>query len=390
MMIAVFLTLSSVAGFFHFGVLYYIMLATTGFMYLLQPSFRLRMGEWVILLFLFACAMSLIVNDVPKYFNSTNRFIVYTLVLIVVSPLITNEYIGPIRSKLFFYSLVVLSILSVGSFFAFYLGVNMFVRLGTELEIGSGTFSGLMNHSMVLGPFSAISAIYLLSLVFTETKKTKRLFFILSFLCCLGACFFAASRISLLGVLCGCVVVVIRYYRGRMSKAIVVLLLVAALAAASFPIWGGVMDLVLEKQEFNEQLGGALYSREGKIAARILEFKSSPIFGIGFCSVDPRYDVVQFDNGQIEPGTSWLAILSMTGILGLIAFIPICVIAFRQIRFIESIRISCALLGILVFYLIHMLAEGYIMAPRSFLNMFFWLLLGTINGEYERQRFEKE
>ena len=380
--IAFFLTISSVAGFFHYGNLYYILLAIVFFLCVFRIKYHIKFGISIILFFLIACAASLILNDIPSYFNATNRFLVYTLVLIVVSPLVTNIYIGRIRLNLFFYSLVVLSFLSIGSFFAYFLGINLFVRKGNVLEIGVGTFSGLMNHSMVLGPFSAISAIYLLCLFLSVSKKTQRLILIFGFIFCVGACFFAASRIALAAALAGCIVVLMRYYKGRMSKVFMIVLLVIAVAAASFPIWGGVTEFVIAKQNRNEEMGGVIYSRERKIAARTLEFKSSPLFGIGFCTVDPRYDVVQYENGQIEPGTSWLAIASMTGLLGLLTFIIVCIVAFRQAVNIHDKILSCMFTGILVFYLIHLMAEGYIMAPRSYLNMFFWLLLGAINAEY--------
>ena len=42
---------------------------------------------------------------------------------------------------------------------------------------------------------------------------------------------------------------------------------------------------------------------------------------------------------------------------------------------------SCALGGMFVYYLIHFVAEGYIMAPGSFLNMLFWLVLSAIESE---------
>lgn len=380
--IAIFLTLSSVAGFLHFGDLYYILLGFVGILLSFQLHSKIHLGMPGIIIFLIACGISLIVNDVPAYFKPFNRYLVYILMLFVVSPLFTNNSIGSIRSHLFYYSLDVLAIMSIGSFFAYFLGINLFVRKGIALEIGAGTFSGLMNHSMVLGPFSAISAIYILSIYLFEIKRKKRIILFCGVLACLGASFFAASRIALVGGLVGCVFVLFRFYQGKMTKTLLTLSLIIAVALTTFPIWGGVTEFVITKQNSNEEKGSALYSRERKITARTLEFASSPIFGIGFCSVDSRYDIVDYSNGRIEPGSSWLAIASMTGLFGLLAFIPICAIALKQAWKIKDKKKSCTLSAILVFYLIHLLAEGYIMAPRSFLNMFFWLLLGAINSEY--------
>ena len=383
--IASFLVISSVAGFFHYGVLYYILLAFIGVLFLFQPSLSLCIGMPSILFFLFACAISLVVNDTPSYFKAWARLFVYFLMLLVVSPLFTNKYIGLIRSKVFRYCLVTLSFLSIGSFIAYFLGINLFIRNGTEAEIGAGTFSGLMNHSMVLGPFAAISSVFLFGSYLSVKKVSLRILLLMASVVCIGASLLAASRIAVAAGLSSLLLLLIRYYQGRFSKVFMVVIIVVALAASTFPIWSSFTDFLVSKSKSNIELGGMLYSREHKITARLSEFKSSPLFGIGFCTVDPRYDVVQFDNGQIEPGSSWLAIASMTGILGLVAFIRVVIVAFRQAWRIKNKNVSSVLSAILLFYLIHMLAEGYIMAPRSFLAMTFWLLLGTINAEYNKE-----
>jgi len=382
LLISVFLVISSVAGFFHYGVLYYFLLGFLALMFLFQSNLNVGWGIPTIAFFLFICAFSLIANDPPAYFNAWNRFFVYTLVVLIVSPLITNMSIGKIRSQVFYYSLCTLAALSVGSFFAYYLGINMFVRDGSELEIGVGTFSGLMNHSMVLGPFAAISAVFLFGQFLFEQRRFLRFLFLCSSIFCMGASLLASSRIAVLAGIASVIILILRYFKGNLTKSLSLFLVIIVIATASFPIWAPFTDFVVAKNEANIVEGSVLYSRQRKITARITEFKSSPLFGIGFCTVDPRYDVVQVSNGQIEPGSSWLAVLSMTGILGLIAFSSVCIKAFKQAWNTKDRRKASVLSAILFFYLVHMLAEGYIMAPRSFLGMFFWLLIGTINASY--------
>lgn len=127
-----------------------------------------------------------------------------------------------------------------------------------------------------------------------------------------------------------------------------------------------------------------IFDNEGlaSIRARIKEFTSSPIYGIGFCVVDPRYDAVNKSTGQIEPGSSWLTIASMTGLLGLITFLSIVVSSFKKVVKIKNDFYSMLFAGCLTFFIFHMLAEGYIMAPGSYLNFIFWLLIGSIWGVY--------
>ena len=107
------------------------------------------------------------------------------------------------------------------------------------------------------------------------------------------------------------------------------------------------------------------------------------LLGIGFSSVDAKAESGNtFDakNGNVETGSSWLCILSMTGICGFACVFVLFVGAVR--RGYEIIKTSPAtgsfLLSILVFFIFHMMAEGYIFAGGSFLSTQVWLVLGTI------------
>lgn len=380
--LGVLLTLSSIAGFFHFGLLYYISLGLFGLVLVYDMMTKGNHVKPIIIVFLAFCVLSLIVNDTLPIFNAWARLVVYVLVLFVVSPMLSNSSVDKKRKSMLMYVMDVIIILSVLSFFCFFLGINLFVRLGEELEIGVGTFSGLMNHSMVLGPMSGLSSVVLLSYCLCENNKCLRIVYIGALFCCLGACLLASSRIAVGAAIVGCVFVLFRRYRANLTKFSILLLLILAIGGITFPIWGGLTDFLVEKQADNIELGGSMmYSRERKINARIAEFKSSPITGIGFATVDPKLDVVDFSNGRIEPGTSWLAVLSMTGLLGFSAFLIICILTFKKVMAHQNTFFSCALGGMFVYYLVHFAAEGYLMAPRSFLNMLFWLILGAIDSE---------
>lgn len=382
LVLSFFLMVSSVAGFFHFGNLYYIVLGTIGFYYLLQPTVAVKWGIPSIAFFLLACVLSLLSNNPPSFFNAWNRLAIYSMVLLIMSPLVTNKYIGAIRSRIMYYSLCTLSVLSVGSFFAYFLGINLFVRDGSELEIRAGTFSGLMNHSMALGPFAAISAVFLFGSYLSEKKKHLRMVLLFSSVFSMGASLLAASRIAVVAGVVSIFVLVIRFFKGRLTKSLTMILITVTIATASFPLWSSFTDFVVTKNRGNLEEGSIMSSREKKINARVTEFKSSPLVGIGYCTIDPRLDVVQFSNGQIEPGSSWLALASMTGIIGTLVFIFIVIKAFKQAWSISSNKKASILSAILAFFIIHMIAEGYIMAPRSILALFFWLLIGTINASY--------
>ncbi len=378
--IAILIVLSSITG----GILlpqpfYFGSLAVLGLLIVFNRP-RLTITNGYVLTLLAICAFSLLMNNPPFYFRAWQRLGVYSMVVLTAGPIIVGSKATILRMKILQYFIYLGALLSIGSFFAYFLGINLFVRDGEFLEISAGRFSGLMNHSMVLGPIAGLSCIYL----FIRTINTRRPAYkyvdaVLTILCLL-ACFLSASRAAVGATIVGIMVVLFRLYYKRISKFYLLLFVIISVAAATFPIWGGMTDFLVEKQLGNEAMGSVIYSREQKIDARIQEFLSSPIYGIGYNVVDPKLDGVIIENGQIEPGSSWFAVASMTGILGLICFSIICFRALKRAWGIESPFISGLLGGCLVFFFIHLLGEGYIFAPKNCLSLLFWLIIAVIDG----------
>jgi O-antigen ligase len=90
--------------------------------------------------------------------------------------------------------------------------------------------------------------------------------------------------------------------------------------------------------------------------------------------------------GTIETGSSWLAVLSMTGILG---FIPFGIIIYKSVKRVWSKRRTnieaCLYLGLIVFLSIHMLVEGFILAGGSVLCFIAWIIISCC---YEIDSYE--
>lgn len=343
----------------------------------------LKLQNGLVLLLLLVCFFSLLINNPPSYFRAWQRFGVYIMVVLVVSPILSGAYSTQLRAKVLYYFMLIGIILSAGSFFAYFLGINLFERGNGYLDIGAGTFSGLMNHSMVLGPIAGLSGVALFATILSFNSPRRHLIIVLMALFCLISCLLAASRVAVGATGVACIFAIFRYYRNRMSKMVSVFVVLAGLLMATFPVWGGFTNFLVEKQQKNEEMGGAMFSRERKFTARILEFESSPVIGIGYNAINPEYDFVEMGNGQIEPGSSWLAVASMTGVIGLCVFLGICSRGLKRAWRIKSPFISSLLGGMLVFFFIHMIAEGYIFAPGSFLALLFWLIIAVIDGVFD-------
>jgi O-antigen ligase len=141
----------------------------------------------------------------------------------------------------------------------------------------------------------------------------------------------------------------------------------------TYPLWDDFMAGIESKSSTQSELG-AYGSRTEKWTARLIEFGSSPIVGIGYASVDSRLDDVGV-GGVIEPGSSWLAILSMTGIIGFILVISILI---KPLRYLKShpTPYNALLLGLMAYVCTHMISEGYIFAGGSALCFIAWLIFG--------------
>jgi O-antigen ligase len=156
-------------------------------------------------------------------------------------------------------------------------------------------------------------------------------------------------------------------------------LLLVLLLFATFPFWGNFTTAMQQKQEYGRENENLFVTRENKWKNRLEEFQSSPFYGIGYYAVSENYsDDLNKITGQIEPGSSWLAVLSMLGISG---FIPFVYLFFKNLYYLyhdHNTSSSSLLGGVLIFFMVHMLAEGYVFGAGSFMFFMLWLTLGTV------------
>lgn len=340
-----------------------------------------RLNIAYIILILGAVA-SLITNNVPPVFNAWQRLIFFILMSIPISPMIESQLFRNRRLKALNYMLWLSVFVGVVSFFCYLVGVNyMYNFISGEYSVNSaGWFGGITVHSMLLGPVSALGASYM-TWYSTGTNFSNRINKYISIACiffCIAAAMLSASRGSTVAAIVGCVVIyMLRKGRidSKMTGSIVSLLLIGILAQ---PLLQPFSAMVIAKQEANIESGGSFASRQSKWQSRIEEFESNPFWGSGFATVGAKSGDFT-DSGIIETGTSWLAVLSMLGIVGVIC---IWIIVFQpMIRFYRRCnRNDVLFLGIFCVFLIHMSTEGYIFAGGNFMFFYFWLFVGSIHA----------
>ena len=241
-----------------------------------------------------------------------------------------------------------------------------------------GTFIGVTSHSMLLGPIAGMAFLFCANYAFL---KRSTLYAVLSLLAIIP-CFLAGSRTAILALVAGMIVLVgLSFRRINLRKSLLVISI--TLITLSFGIallqWENIANLDSAFTNTLEQKG-LQNTREALWAARWKEFSENPLFGIGIGrGVGGEDEGVAIDasgNINVEPGSSYLALLSMTGIVGASGFFFIFLSSFRRIWLNRHSSFLPEMLIIGIFLTVHMVTEGWIYAVGSPFCLLFWLWLG--------------
>lgn len=336
--------------------------------------------NFLALVFLIFSILSLTVNDTPEFFSSNQRLIIFIFVSTLVGPLITSKTIFIFRTKIFCILNKAVILLSAFSFITYLLGLT-FVRSGT------GANSGFFNHSLMLGPFAAVT---LLLLIYAKLEiknvdlhpKIKKYINILLALTALSL-IISSSRSSIFGFGLGLIFFLYKKNEKKFFKFLTSFLKIAVVIVLTSPIWYPYTKGIRLKMDFAEESEDIAASRRVLWDARLYEYKLSPLLGIGFASanVENVEAGINLESGKLEPGSSWLAVLAMTGAFGFGTIVLLFLSLFVFLWSDKTHPTKSGVLGaILIFFSFHMTAEGYFLAAGSFLFFYIWLLLGIIYG----------
>nr|WP_246535296.1 MULTISPECIES: O-antigen ligase family protein [Litoribacter] len=189
----------------------------------------------------------------------------------------------------------------------------------------------------------------------------------------------ASSRTAILACIGALIFFFYKIYQDRLSRFFTKIILISGLLIFSSPLWLSYAEGIQDKMHQSEKKGDLVSTRRAIWDARFLEFYESPIFGVGFAHLKYNAKKKKDDDGKIEPGSSFLATLSMTGILGFLMLVGILVSYIIFVIRNKTDVLNIGVLGsLLVFFSIHMLAEGYLLSSGGVMFFYLWLLLGNI------------
>lgn len=333
--------------------------------------------NWRGLIFLFIALFSVVVNDIDPVFRAEERLASFVLLMLVVGPV--NETPATIlyRRKLFKYLTYTLVAFSSLSFLLFFTRVDIFFH-------HNGLFKGLFSHSMVLGPLAGISSLCCLQRVLSLSSSRSRYVWMALLLASIFSCLLSGSRIALLGSFVGMGVMVYIIHRDRFLRFAKIVLSIIVLLTLTQPLWYDYTKNIRMKMAAQETTFG---TRGAMWQDRLLEFQESPFLGSGFASIDLTVVSAEVnESGGVEPGTSWLFLLSSMGGLGMLGFFILLYPARAVLRRSKiPDRLNIVLISILSFFAVHMIAEGYILASGSILCVYLWLTLGLLQPYPQRQ-----
>jgi O-antigen ligase len=198
---------------------------------------------------------------------------------------------------------------------------------------------------------------------------------------CVVPCLLSGSRIAVLSSVVGAAIIF-----GVERKKMAYVLPVVALLGVSLYLFS---DKIMPDETALADLGltelaakGNVNTREGLWKARIKEIREHPVVGIGIgMGEDEGVELNEEGKINVEPGSSYLALLSMTGVLGGLGFtILLGWAAFLWHRSFQVLPPGHAplLAGIGAFLGVHAIGEGWLLAVGSPLCFIFWLWLGRL------------
>lgn len=319
----------------------------------------------VSLLLLGALLLSVVNSDYMRI--SAMKFAALFLVMIMVGPLITSDRSRQFRDyawTAFKYSAVIIALLSCAWKFA---GLP---------NLGRGAFTGVMTHCMLLAPYSGMAACLLTIKLFQGKLKAGVLAVI-----CLIPLLLAGSRAAILAFLVVEVLVFLlnvgkKDRFGRMAKLGTIALF---LLLAMMILTGGFSKFIAESDYVKTlRLKGTSDTREERWDACMLDFRSKPIFGVGI-GVSGNSMIIDEENASVEPGSSYLAVLAMTGMVGVIVFSLLVLNLFSVTINHRQIIANLDVYAVLVFLIVHGLFEGWILSAGNSLCFVFWLTLGRLS-----------
>lgn len=250
------------------------------------------------------------------------------------------------------------------------------IHAGEEFTID---FSGYTNNPMWLSAACGIGIIFLsywMNRLWGQRKRLLALLMLPLMFLTLQTLVWGGSR-SALGISIGASLLLVWLSNKNVGKTILIFASFGILAYVATPILMSDSEKMQSKQggmNFVDESGNT--SRTALWNARMEEFKSSPIWGIGFGVTGIGEEAT---TGRAETGSGWLTVLSQTGIVGLILALLIVKRAILPLRLLRNNSRMALYSALLAFLCLHTMFEAYLFQSGWYLCFVFWLIVSILD-----------
>lgn len=240
-------------------------------------------------------------------------------------------------------------------------------------------FSGFTCHPMWLSAACGIGLIfftYWMNYLWNKGKKIYALFILPLMFLTLQTLVWGGSR-SALGVSIVASLLLVWLSNKNIGKTFIIFGAFAIMASIITPIILEDSERMQTKQGgFNLVDENGNNSRTALWNARIKEFSTSPIWGIGF-GVTGTGDNAR--SGRSETGSGWLTVLSQTGLVGFMLSVLLLKRALLPLKLLRYNPKMALYTALLIFMSLHTLFEAYIFQSGWYLCFVFWLTISILD-----------
>lgn len=336
----------------------------------------------IYIFYLIICLISILLNDIPSYYNIYTRYLIFILLLLSFSNLVNSRKIALMRLHTFHIFSILTVILVTINYIFFSLGIVKDEALALYEEMGLYTGSTANNEMGLLG---AVAIMFIITYGIKYFKQISNLSKVILAMCLISAISMMAMASSRMGLLCTIFSVLFVIY--KLNSHNIKKILVSFLAI----ILGGVLVSTFMSDKFQFMLAKNgnqveeinLNSRQDMWLSRVKEYKESPIYGVGFGYMKYGWGNLgaQSTNGRIESGSGWASVISQTGTLGAICMFFIVVPNLIYLIRKKSISYCNAWYsGMCIMFILQPITEAYITTVGAVLCCLFWLNYSVIES----------
>lgn len=303
------------------------------------------------------------------------RLVIFSLIIFISMPRKSINWHN-YKIKLLYNIFIGFGIATIANLYAKQNGINLIRVDEYMLKMGRvAEFSGFASYAMWTGCSAALSAVFFTSIAFRKIGKgvVARIFSYAMILVSLYITMISGSRSAFFLSLV-CIVLIIALQTGKIAKFLKVAFVLGITAIFFVPFLEDNSQAMMQKKNGLE-ITVEETSRDALWAQRIAEFKSSPIFGIGFAAhgVGDAKRV-----GRNESGGSYISVLAQAGIVGVIFIALIWAAAFMLPKKIGKDPDVILLYAGFVFFCFHSIVEGYMFQAGWYLCLIIWMIIGVM------------